>query len=116
MHQDITASCRDCGMPYVFTAAEQGALEAQGLPVHPPARCPACRERRAQEDAALLEAAKADPTRAHSYRCRRCRRVFLLLRPWRRAPGLLFCPVCRPGMYRTMPFDEALNEALGYPQ
>ncbi|MBQ7850098.1 MAG: zinc-ribbon domain containing protein [Clostridia bacterium] len=116
MHQDTTALCRDCGAEYAFTAAEQEALASQGLPVYPPARCPACREKRAEEDRALLEAAKANPALAHSYRCRRCRRVFLLLRPWRRAGGLLFCPVCRPGMYRSMPCDEALNEALGYPQ
>lgn len=116
MHQDTTALCRECGTEYIFTAAEQDALEAQGLPVYPPTRCPSCREKRAAEDRALLEAAMADPALAHPYRCRRCRRVFLLLRPWKRAGGLLFCHICRPGMYRTMPLDQQLNEALGYPQ
>lgn len=116
MYQDTTALCRDCGTDYTFTAAEQEAMAAQGLPVHAPARCPDCREKRAAEDRQLLAAAKEDPSRAHAYRCRRCRRIFLLLRPWKRAAGLLFCPICRPGMYRTMPCDEALNEALGYPQ
>ncbi len=48
--QDQTLKCRDCGQPFVFTAAEQAFYTERGL--HTPARCPGCRaERRRQRDA-----------------------------------------------------------------
>lgn len=109
MVQDQTAVCRECGEAFVFSAADQASLAAQGRPVVAPIRCAACRDRRMMEDAALYKAAKDDPSKAYAYRCSKCRRRVLLLRRWKRAIGLLYCPECKPALYQNMPYDAQLN-------
>lgn len=102
MYQDQTIRCRECGGEFLFSADGQAACAA-------PIRCAACREKRTKEDEALYEAAKADLSRAFPYRCSRCRRRVWLLRRWKRAIGLLYCPECKPMLYKNMPYDAALN-------
>jgi CxxC-x17-CxxC domain-containing protein len=49
MHErgDRRCRCKDCGREFTFTVAEQEQYAAQGR-LHPPGRCPECREARAQ--------------------------------------------------------------------
>lgn len=39
---DITLTCRECGMPFVFTAGEQEFYQSKGLQ-NQPSRCSSCR-------------------------------------------------------------------------
>lgn len=111
-----TSRCHTCGAEFTFDPAERTFPTPKGTTVVPPRSCPACEAAKRREDEALLAAAMADRSLAHAYRCRGCRRVFLLLRPWTRAGGLLFCPECRPAYFRQNPLDAELNQAHGYPR
>lgn len=110
------AACRRCMMEFAFDPATRTFPTPTGTTVVPPRLCPACEEALRTEDAQLLSAARADRSLAHAYRCRGCRRIFLLLRPWTRAGGLLFCPECRPAYFRQNPMDAELNRIHGYPR
>ena len=110
MYQDQNVCCRECGEAFIFTAAAQAELAEKGQPVIAPSRCPACVERRLAEDAVLYQLAREEPSRAYVYRCRRCRRSVQLLRPWKRAAALLYCPRCKPALYKNMPYDVRLNQ------
>lgn len=44
-YTDQTLTCRECGQPFVWTAGEQEFYASRGL-MHPPSRCPACRQAR----------------------------------------------------------------------
>lgn len=112
----MTANCRVCGQDFPFDPALHTHQTTKGPVCVPPRRCPACEAARAQEDERLLAAAREDRTLAHAYRCRGCRRIFLLLRPWTRAGGLLFCPQCRPAYFSQNPLDAELNRCHGYPK
>lgn len=116
MHDTRTARCHACGAEFDFSTAERTFPTPTGTAVVPPRLCPACEAARLREDTALLEAARTDRSLAHAYRCRGCRRIFLLLRPWTRAGGLLFCPGCRPAYFRQNPLDAELNRVHGYPR
>lgn len=111
-----TARCRDCDGEFSFDLSAHTVQTAKGPVTVSPRRCPECEANRRAEDEQLLTAARSDRSLAHSYRCRGCRRVFLLLRPWTRAGGLLFCPECRPGYFRQNPLDAELNRVHGYPR
>lgn len=114
---DVTlAQCCSCGAEFAFDPAAHTRETPKGKIVIPPRRCDACVQARAAEDAQLLAAAREDRSLAHAYRCRGCRKVFLLLRPWTRAGGLLFCPDCRPTYFRQNPLDAELNRCHGYPK
>lgn len=43
-YQDATLPCVRCGHDFVWTASEQRYYQSKRL--HPPLRCPACREQR----------------------------------------------------------------------
>lgn len=45
---DKTLTCRDCGMPFVFTVGEQDFYREKGL-LNDPQRCPSCRAARRRE-------------------------------------------------------------------
>ncbi len=111
-----TTRCRDCCRDFSYSPADCTHPTPKGDVVVPPGRCPQCTAARQAEDMQLLAAAKADRSLAHAYRCRGCRRIFLLLRPWTRAGGLLFCPDCRPSFFEKSPLDVELNRAHGYPR
>lgn len=110
------AHCRDCDRDFPFDPAAHTVQTPKGPVTVPPRRCPECEMKRHAEDEQLLAAARIDRSLAHSYRCRGCRRIFLLLRPWTRAGGLLFCPECRPGYFRQNQADAELNRTHGYPK
>lgn len=116
MPDEAIARCRDCGADFPYDPGAHTRLTPKGPVCVPPRRCSACQQAREAEDMQLLAAAREDRSLAHSYRCRGCRRIFLLLRPWKRAGGLLFCPECRPGYFRQNPLDAELNRAHGYPK
>jgi CxxC-x17-CxxC domain-containing protein len=44
-YTDQTLTCRECGQQFVWTAGEQSFYASRGL-LHPPGRCPACRQAR----------------------------------------------------------------------
>ena len=111
-----TSRCRQCSQDFLFSPSDRTFPTPTGTAIVPPRICPACEAVRRAEDEALLAAARSDRSLAHAYRCRGCRRVFLLLRPWTRAGGLLFCPECRPAYFRQNPLDAELNNAHGYPR
>lgn len=48
---DRTLNCRECGMDFVFTAAEQAFFAEKGL-LNEPQRCPTCRAARRRERSA----------------------------------------------------------------
>lgn len=110
------ARCRACGGEFPFDPAARTFPTPTGTTVVPPPLCPGCEAARQQEDEALLAVALKNRSLAHTYRCRGCRRLFLLLRPWTRAGGLLFCPECRPSYFTRNPLDAQLNRAHGYPK
>lgn len=116
MSAQSLARCRDCGTEFPFDPAAHTRLTPKGPVCIPPRRCDACQNFFDHQTQALLTAAQADRSLAHAYRCRGCRRIFLLLRPWTRAGGLLFCPECRPGYFQQNPADAELNRAHGYPK
>lgn len=116
MPEEILARCCDCGVEFPFDPASHTRQTPKGPVVIPPRRCATCTEAHAAEDAQLLAAAMQDRSLAHAYRCRGCRRIFLLLLPWTRAGGLLFCPECRPAYFRQNPLDAELNAHHGYPR
>lgn len=111
-----TACCRICRQEFSFDPATRTFPTPNGEKVVPPPMCPACEATRHAEDMQLLSAARSDRSLAHAYRCRSCRRIFLLLRPWTRAGGLLFCPACRPAYFQRNPMDAELNRIHGYPR
>ena len=55
-YADKRLTCVDCNSPFTFSAEEQEAFAAKGY-IHPPKRCPACREthRRSQSAGAYGE-------------------------------------------------------------
>lgn len=108
--------CRDCSAEFTFDPAGHTHDSPRGPVVVPPRRCQACESAYEAESARLFESACADRSLAHTYRCRGCRRLFLLLRPWTRAGGLLFCPECRPGYFQRNPLDARLNAHHHYPK
>ena len=116
MPETQTTRCRQCGADFPFDPAGRTFPTPTGTAVVPPRLCPACEESRRTEDETLLAAAREDRTLAHAYRCRGCRRIFLLLRPWTRVGGLLFCPECRPAYFQQNPLDAELNQVHGYPR
>lgn len=111
-----TACCRACEKEFTFAPSQRTFPTPTGTTIVPPRLCPECEAARHEEDERLLAAARTDRSLAHAYRCRGCRRIFLLLRPWTRAGGLLFCPECRPGYFRQNPADAEINRAHGYPR
>lgn len=116
MTESHVASCQRCRQEFAYDPAARTFPARNGTVVVPPRLCPACEAARNAEDAQLLDAARADRSLAHAYRCRGCRRIFLLLRPWTRAGGLLYCPACRPAYFRQNPMDAELNRFHGYPR
>jgi CxxC-x17-CxxC domain-containing protein len=42
---DLRLTCRDCGLPFLFTSEERGVFASHGLS-HPPSRCTPCRAQR----------------------------------------------------------------------
>jgi CxxC-x17-CxxC domain-containing protein len=44
-YTDQTLTCRECGQQFTWTAGEQEFYASRGL-MHPPSRCPACRQAR----------------------------------------------------------------------
>lgn len=114
-NQEITR-CRDCSREFTYSPSACTIETPRGPVVLPPRRCPDCTAKRESEDEQLLAAALTDRSLAHAYRCRSCRRIFLLLRPWTRAGGLLFCPECRPAFFSKNPRDAELNRRHGYPR
>lgn len=116
MPAEATTRCMDCSAEFAFDPAAFIAQSPKGPVCVPPRRCSACQARRRAEDEQLLAAALNDRSLAHAYRCRSCRRIFLLLRPWTRAGGLLFCPECRPAYFSKNPLDAELNRCHGYPR
>lgn len=48
MAQDKTLTCRDCGVEFVFSAAEQEFYAEKGF-TNEPGRCPDCRRARKQQ-------------------------------------------------------------------
>lgn len=116
MSDTQTTLCRSCGAAFPFDPAERTFPTPTGTTVVPPRICPDCETEKRREDEALLAAAREDRSLAHAYRCRGCRRIFLLLRPWTRAGGLLFCPDCRPAYFKQNPLDAELNRVHGYPK
>ena len=113
---DNTTRCIDCSCEFPYDVTAHIRATPKGNVVIPPRRCPACDQHRVDEDTRLLIAATEDRSLAHAYRCRGCRRIFLLLRSWKRAGGLLFCPICRPVYFQRNPMDAALNQRHGYPK
>ncbi len=63
-YTDQNLTCRECGQEFVWTAGEQEFYASRGL-VHPPSRCPACRQAR---KAAGGNAAGASPGYARAPR------------------------------------------------
>lgn len=116
MPDQPVSRCCDCGSEFPYDPAAYTRNTPKGEVIVPPRRCAACLDARLAQDAQLLSAATQDRSLAHSYRCRGCRRLFLLLRPWKRAGGLLFCPECRPAYFRQNPLDAELNRVHGYPK
>ena len=90
MPDNTIAVCVDCGSEFAFDPAAHTRETPKGVFVIPPRRCAVCAEARIRMDEELLAAAREDRSLAHAYRCRGCRKIFLLLRPWKRAGGLLF--------------------------
>ncbi len=64
-YEDRELTCRDCGMPFAFTAGEQSFYASKGL-FNVPQRCPGCRA------AAKRARAAGGPREPHAAVCHAC--------------------------------------------
>ncbi len=71
MAQDKTLTCRDCGVDFVFTAAEQEFYAEKGF-TNEPGRCPDCRRARKQNSGGFGRGGNRPQREMHTAVCAAC--------------------------------------------
>jgi CxxC-x17-CxxC domain-containing protein len=71
MPSDTTLTCRDCGLPFVFTMREQEYYASRGFD-NPPGRCPDCRAARKAERGGERSSANRAAREMFSATCASC--------------------------------------------
>lgn len=71
MNQDKNLTCRDCGVEFVFSAAEQDFFAEKGF-TNEPSRCPECRAARKQRQNNVSRGGNFQQREMHDVICAAC--------------------------------------------